>query len=88
MQAKYQRFNKTALVVRRIISTKGIVASIEVDIKSSLLNDVLLDINEDVEGLSLNKTPPMVRSPVHSAVDYHDNLSRLLHKNCFIRYLA
>lgn len=59
-QAKYDRMNKTALVVRRIISKQGMVASTEVDIKSNLLRDVLLEIWNGVEGLQLNKTPPMI----------------------------
>ena len=59
-QAKYDRFNKTVLVVRRIISKQGMVAGTEVDVKSTQLRDVLLEIFEGVEGLQLNKTPPMV----------------------------
>ena len=59
-QAKYERMNKTTLVVRRIISKQGMVASTEVDIKSTPLRDILLEIFEGVEGLQLNKTPPVV----------------------------
>jgi len=33
----------------------------EVDIKSHALRDLLIDINKDVEGLSLKKEPPFVR---------------------------
>lgn len=58
-QAKYERMNKTTLVVRRIISKQGMVASTEVDIKSMPLRDILLEIFEGVEGLQLNKTPPV-----------------------------
>lgn len=36
------------------------VARTEVDIKSTLLRDILLDINKDVEGLELHKSPPRV----------------------------
>ncbi|ESZ91435.1 AAA family ATPase [Sclerotinia borealis F-4128] len=36
----------------------GMLASTEVDIKSIWLRDILLDIFDGVEGLSLNKTPP------------------------------
>ncbi|KAI4248358.1 MAG: hypothetical protein LQ352_005929 [Teloschistes flavicans] len=58
-KANQERFNKTVLVVRRIISKQGMVARTEVDVKSTLLRDVLLDINKDVEGLELHKSPPM-----------------------------
>lgn len=54
------RMGKTALVVRRIISNKGLVAYTEVDIKSGPLSTLLQEIFEGVEGLTLNKTPPMV----------------------------
>lgn len=56
---KPDRFGKTALVVRRIISRQGMLAATEVDIKSVPLKEVLLEIFNGVEGLSLNKTPPM-----------------------------
>jgi hypothetical protein len=59
-QAKYDRMSKTAIVVRRIISKQGMVASIELDIRSAPLKDVLLEIFKGVEGLQLNKSPPMV----------------------------
>lgn len=58
--AQYDRFNKTVLVVRRIISKQGMVAGIEVDIRSAALKELLLEIFEGVEGLKLNKSPPMV----------------------------
>ncbi|KAL8718385.1 MAG: hypothetical protein Q9225_004477 [Loekoesia sp. 1 TL-2023] len=53
-----ERFKTTILVVRRIISRQGMVARTEIDIKSTLLRDILLDINKDVEGLELHKSPP------------------------------
>lgn len=40
------------------------LAATEVDIKSVPLKEVLLEIFNGVEGLSLNKTPPMVRKPL------------------------
>ena len=54
------RKNETILVVRRIINSKGIHVDTEVDIKSVQLVEVLLDLNKDVDGLSLHKTPAMV----------------------------
>ena len=57
---KPDRHGKTALVVRRIISKQGMLARIEVDIKSKLLGDLFLEIFADVEDLELNKTPPVV----------------------------
>ncbi len=57
---KPDRFGKTALVVRRIISKQGMLAKTEVDIKSNLLKDLFLDIFAGVDGLELNKTPPVV----------------------------
>ena len=57
---KPDRFGKTALVVRRIISKQGMLAKTEVDIKSNLLKDLFLDIFTGVDGLELNKTPPVV----------------------------
>ncbi|KAF2455506.1 hypothetical protein BDY21DRAFT_66848 [Lineolata rhizophorae] len=63
-KAKQNRFNKTTLVVRRIITSKGMVGGIEVDIKSPGLKEVMANIYEGVEGLHLNKTPPMA-NPNH-----------------------
>lgn len=60
--AKPDRFGKTALVVRRIISKQGMLAGTEVDIKSNILRDLLLEIFAGVDGLELNKTPPVVSS--------------------------
>jgi len=39
------------------------LAGIEVDVKSKALKDILLHIFDGVEGLGLNKTPPVVREP-------------------------
>lgn len=58
------KLNKTVLVVRRIISSKGQVAGTEIDIKSPTLKDILAEIFVDVEGLKLNKTPPVVCLPM------------------------
>ncbi len=52
---------KPVLVERRIINYKGVHTHTEVDIKSHALRDLLIDINKDVEGLSLKKEPPFVR---------------------------
>lgn len=59
-KANQERFNKTVLVVRRVISKQGMVSRTAVDVKSVLLRDVLLELNEDVEGLELHKSPPTV----------------------------
>lgn len=53
---------KPVLVERRIVNHKGIHTHTEVDVKSQKLREVLIDINEAVEGLSLKKEPPFVRS--------------------------
>jgi hypothetical protein len=42
------------------------LAGVEVDIKSNGLKLVLLDIFDGVEGLELNKSPPMVRATSQS----------------------
>lgn len=54
---------KPVLVERRIINHKGIHTHTEVDVKSPKLRDLLIDINKDVEGLSLRKEPPFVGLP-------------------------
>lgn len=55
---------KPVLVERRIINHKGQHTHTEVDIKSPTLRDILIEINKDVEGLSLLKEPPFVSHPV------------------------
>ncbi|KAH8724359.1 P-loop containing nucleoside triphosphate hydrolase protein [Phaeosphaeriaceae sp. PMI808] len=55
---KPDRFGKTALVVRRIISQKGMVSHTEIDIKSPHLEGILKEIYDGVPGLKLNKSPP------------------------------
>ncbi|CAG8959829.1 hypothetical protein HYFRA_00001737 [Hymenoscyphus fraxineus] len=57
-RTKPDRSGNTALIVRRIISKQGMVADTEIDVKSSVLKDALLEIFEGVEGLGLNKSPP------------------------------
>lgn len=52
---------KPVLVERRIINHKGIHTHTEVDVKSQQLRDILIDLNKEVEGLSLKKEPPFVR---------------------------
>lgn len=56
-------FDKYALVVRRIISSKGLLAGIEVDIRSTHLSQALLDIFDGVPGLKLTASPPTVSRP-------------------------
>jgi len=51
------------LVVRRLINTKGIHTHTEVDVKSGLLAEVMLEINIGVEGISLRGNPPVVKPP-------------------------
>lgn len=51
---------KPVLVERRIINYKGQHTHTEVDVKSPALRDVLIELNKDVEGLSLLKEPPFV----------------------------
>ncbi|CAI7655887.1 unnamed protein product [Penicillium glandicola] len=58
-KAKPDRFSKTAMVVRRVISKQGMVASTEIDIRSTLLQDLFRDLFKGVEGLDLNKSPPV-----------------------------
>jgi hypothetical protein len=59
-KANGDRFRKYTLVVRRVISSKGLLAKVEVDIKSVKLADLLLEIFKGVEGLDLTKNPPQV----------------------------
>ena len=51
---------KPVLVERRIINHKGQHTHTEVDVKSRTLCDILIELNKDVEGLSLLKEPPFV----------------------------
>jgi predicted transglutaminase-like protease len=60
IKTKQDKFKKYTLVVRRVISSKGHVAEIEVDIKSQKLTELLLKIFEGVEGLKLTSSPPTV----------------------------
>lgn len=53
---------KPVLVERSIINHKGQHTHTEVDIKSRALCKVLIGLNKDVEGLSLQKEPPFVRN--------------------------
>lgn len=55
---------KPVLVERRIINHKGQHTHTEVDLKSPALRDVLIEMNKDVEGLSLLKEPPFVSPTV------------------------
>ncbi|KAE9403437.1 hypothetical protein BT96DRAFT_1016993 [Gymnopus androsaceus JB14] len=57
--AKHRGKKQPILVVRRIIDYKGRLAATEVDIKSPALAEVLREINKDVDGLTLNKSPPV-----------------------------
>ena len=54
---------KPVPVERRIINHKGQLTHTEVDVKSQALCDILIEINKDVECLSLKKEPPFVRVP-------------------------
>lgn len=58
-RSKPDRFGKTALVVRRIISSKGAAVDTEVDIKSSHLEDILKKFFAGVPGTKLSKVPPI-----------------------------
>ncbi|KAI0062759.1 P-loop containing nucleoside triphosphate hydrolase protein [Artomyces pyxidatus] len=49
---------KLALVVRRLIDERGRYTGTEIDIKSSALCDVLVQINEGVESLDLSRREP------------------------------
>ncbi|KAL2857203.1 AAA family ATPase [Aspergillus pseudoustus] len=57
--SKPDRFSKTALVVRRIITKQGMVSHSEVDIRSPLLQELFRKLFKDVDGLELNKSPPV-----------------------------
>ncbi|OKL60944.1 hypothetical protein UA08_03620 [Talaromyces atroroseus] len=61
--SKPDRFSKTAMVVRRIISKQGIVSHTEIDIRSPPLQQVFRELYKGVDGLELNKTPPVVCIP-------------------------
>ncbi|KAJ7508569.1 P-loop containing nucleoside triphosphate hydrolase protein [Mycena galericulata] len=53
---------KPVLIVRRLIDEKGRHSGTEVDVKSVPLCQLLLDINADVEGLSLTFNNPIIQS--------------------------
>lgn len=55
---------KPVLVERRIINHKGLHTHTEIDVKSRALCDILIELNKDVEGLSLLKEPPFVSHSV------------------------
>lgn len=57
---KLDRSGKKTLVVRRIINEQGMLERSEVDIKSSILKDLFLEIFGGVRSLELSRTPPMV----------------------------
>ncbi|KAL3465573.1 P-loop containing nucleoside triphosphate hydrolase protein [Aspergillus heterothallicus] len=57
--SKPDRFSKTALVVRRIITKQGMVSHSEVDIRSPLLQDLFRTLFKGIDGLELNKSPPV-----------------------------
>ncbi|KAF8522857.1 P-loop containing nucleoside triphosphate hydrolase protein, partial [Gautieria morchelliformis] len=50
---------KPVLLVLRIIDHRGQLERTEIEIKSQALCDVLMDINSDVQGLELNRNPPV-----------------------------
>jgi hypothetical protein len=84
------RFGKTALVVRRVISSKGMVADTEVDIKSPHLDRLLNEIFEDVPNLKLNESPPIVslnKIPLHSSRSHANrprhSFSSMPHPDCW-----
>ncbi|KZF18974.1 P-loop containing nucleoside triphosphate hydrolase protein [Xylona heveae TC161] len=58
-QSKLEKLTKTALVVRRVINDRGLVSRVEIDIRSVALKNVLAEVFKGVEGLQLNKSPPM-----------------------------
>jgi hypothetical protein len=68
--AKPDRFSKTAMVVRRVISKQGIVSYTEIDIRSPHLQQVFQTLFKGVDGFELNKTPPVVCKK--KIVHYHD----------------
>ncbi|KAF8576015.1 P-loop containing nucleoside triphosphate hydrolase protein [Ramaria rubella] len=51
---------KPALVVRRIINSKGQHVATKVDVRSPALCEVLQGLNDDVEGSELSRNPPVV----------------------------
>ena len=57
-----KRSHKTlTLFVIRYISYKGVYERTQIEIKSAVLCEVLLEINKGVEGLELTRDPPSVR---------------------------
>ncbi|KAL3473024.1 AAA family ATPase [Aspergillus californicus] len=59
--SKPDRFSKTALVVRRVITKQGMVSHSEIDIRSPPLQDLFRELFKDIDGLELNKSPPMAK---------------------------
>ncbi|KAJ6623166.1 P-loop containing nucleoside triphosphate hydrolase protein [Mycena sp. CBHHK59/15] len=51
---------KPVLIIRRLIDEKGRHTGTEIDIKSTILCQVLLEINSDVEGLTLTANNPVI----------------------------
>ncbi|CAK5275284.1 unnamed protein product [Mycena citricolor] len=53
---------KSVLIVRRIIDEKGRYSHTEVDIRSPILLQTILDLNVDTEGLSLTRNNPTIKA--------------------------
>ncbi|KAJ5970418.1 AAA family ATPase [Penicillium vulpinum] len=47
------------MVVRRVITKQGMVSHTEIDIRSPLLQNLFRDLFKGIEGLELNKSPPI-----------------------------
>ena len=81
---------KPVLVERRIINYKGQHTHTEVDVKSPALRDILIEMNKDVEGLSLLKEPPFVSHSISRYLRlplFSKRIGHLLRNNTSYSYL-
>ncbi|EEB90628.1 hypothetical protein MPER_11139, partial [Moniliophthora perniciosa FA553] len=76
--AKKLSDRKPVLTVRRLINTKGEYQETVIDVRSPALCDVLVEINKDVEGLTLTRNPPVANPELffHSFFGLQERLER------------
>lgn len=64
---KQPKGRKHALAVRRLINDRGRYEGTVIDIRSDRLCDVLIELNDGVENLDLDRSEPQVRAPPSDA---------------------
>ncbi|KAK1585439.1 AAA family ATPase [Colletotrichum navitas] len=82
VRTEESKFSKYSIVVRRIISSKGLVADERVDIKSPRLAELLRVLLEGLGDLELSKSPPELspRQLYHAWTGLQERLSEEIDK--------